>query len=74
MALRHQLKAVGIKVYEVIPPAVDTELNPEGRAKRAGYRAGLGPEKLVAAIMTGSRERRAGDRLRNDGAVHQSLA
>lgn len=53
MALRHQLKAVGIKVYEVVPPAVDTELNQEGRGKRGGYRAGLGPEEFVAAVMTG---------------------
>jgi len=34
MALRHQLLKSGIKVFEVVPPAVDTELNPEGRAKR----------------------------------------
>ena len=33
MALRHQLKPVGIQVIEIVPPAVDTELNPEGRAQ-----------------------------------------
>ena len=34
MALRHQLKNQRIKVFEVVPPVVDTELNAEGRAKR----------------------------------------
>jgi uncharacterized oxidoreductase len=51
MALRHQLKSTGIKVYEVIPPAVDTELNAEGRALRGGYKANLGPEEFTAAVM-----------------------
>lgn len=53
MALRHQLAAVGIKVFEVVPPAVDTELNPEGRAKRGGFKANLAPEPFVAAVMKG---------------------
>ena len=30
MALRHQLSRIGIQVFEIIPPAVDTELNPAG--------------------------------------------
>jgi uncharacterized oxidoreductase len=38
MALRHQLSKSGIRVYEVVPPAVDTELNPEGRAHRGTSR------------------------------------
>jgi len=37
MAIRHQFKKVGIKVYEIVPPAVDTELNPAGRAKRGDF-------------------------------------
>ncbi len=53
MALRHQLSPLGIKVFEVVPPAVDTELNPEGRARRGGFQAGLGPEELVSAVMKG---------------------
>jgi len=33
-ALREQLAPLGIKVYEAVPPLIlDTELNPEGRAK-----------------------------------------
>lgn len=53
MALRHQLAPIGIKVFEVVPPALDTELNPEGRAKRGGFKAGLTPEAFVAAVMKG---------------------
>ncbi len=53
MALRHQLSKIGIKVFEVVPPAVDTELNPEGRASRGNYKAGLTSEEFVAAVMKG---------------------
>ncbi len=53
MALRQQLLKLGIKVFEVVPPAVDTELNPEGRAKRGNYKANLTPEEFVVAIMKG---------------------
>ncbi|MGA2975401.1 MAG: SDR family NAD(P)-dependent oxidoreductase [Spirochaetia bacterium] len=53
MALRHQLLAVGIKVFEVVPPAIDTELNPEGRAKRGGFKVDLQPGEFVAAVMLG---------------------
>ena len=53
MALRHQLIKLGIKVFEVVPPAVDTELNPEGRAKRGNFKANLTPEEFVASVMKG---------------------
>lgn len=53
LALRHQLSKLGIKVFEVVPPAVDTELNPEGRAQRGGFTANLSPEEFVSAVMKG---------------------
>jgi uncharacterized oxidoreductase len=53
MALRHQLSKMGIKVFEVVPPAVDTELNPEGRAQRGNFKADLTPEVFTAAAMKG---------------------
>jgi len=53
MALRHQLLKSGIKVFEVVPPAVDTELNPEGRAKRGNFKVDLKPELFVDAVMKG---------------------
>jgi uncharacterized oxidoreductase len=56
MALRHQLLKLGIKVFEVVPPAVDTELNPEGRAKRGRFKANLSPEEFVASVMKGIKD------------------
>lgn len=53
MALRQQLLKLGIKVFEVVPPAVDTELNPDGRAKRGNFKANLKPEEFVASVMKG---------------------
>jgi hypothetical protein len=35
---------------------IDTALNPARRAKRGGYKAGLGPEEFVAAVMQGLAE------------------
>ena len=55
MAMRWQLKRVGVKVFEVIPPAVDTELNPAGRAKRGNFKAGLDARTFVSAMMEGLR-------------------
>jgi uncharacterized oxidoreductase len=53
MALRQQLLKLGIKVFEVVPPAVDTGLNPEGRAKRANFKVELKPGEFVASVMKG---------------------
>lgn len=52
LALRRQLEPKGIKVFEVAPPGLDTDLNREGRAKRGGYKAGIGPAEFVASVMT----------------------
>ncbi|HEY3447273.1 MAG TPA: SDR family NAD(P)-dependent oxidoreductase [Myxococcales bacterium] len=51
MALRLQLSKVGIQVVEIVPPAVDTELNPEGREQRGGFKAGLSADDFVAPVM-----------------------
>ena len=56
MALSHQLLKLGIKVFEMVPPAVDTELNPEGRAKRGNYKANLTAEEFVVAVMKGFKD------------------
>jgi uncharacterized oxidoreductase len=53
LALRQQLAKTGIKVFEVVPPAVDTELNAEGRAKRGNFKADLKPVELAASLMKG---------------------
>ena len=56
MALRHQLSKIGIKVIEVVPPAVDTELNQEGRAQRGNFKANLTAEEFTAGVMKGLEE------------------
>jgi uncharacterized oxidoreductase len=51
MAMRVRLAKLGMKVFEIVPPMVDTALNLAGRARRGGYRAGLGPNEFVTAVM-----------------------
>lgn len=51
MAIRLQLSKLGIKVFEVVPPAVDTNLNPAGRARRRNFRANLSPKEFVSSVM-----------------------
>lgn len=41
LAMRVQLARLGFKVFEIVPPMVDTALNPAGRAKRASPRSRL---------------------------------
>jgi uncharacterized oxidoreductase len=53
MAMRVQLAKLGVKVFEIVPPMVDTALNPAGRAKRGSYRAGLSAEEFVGAVIQG---------------------
>ena len=53
LALRQQLAKTGIRVFEVVPPAVDTELNEEGRAKRGNFKVDLKPAEFVASVMKG---------------------
>jgi uncharacterized oxidoreductase len=54
VTLRVQLAALGIKVLEVIPPAVDTELNPQGRAGRPRGSLGLiDAHEYAASVVKG---------------------
>lgn len=53
MAMRVQVGKLRMKVFEIVPPMVDTALNPLGRAKRGGFKAGLDPKEFVAAVMAG---------------------
>lgn len=56
MTMRLQLGKVGIKVFEIVPPAVDTNLNPQGRAKRGGFKPDVSPRNFVAAVMQGVKD------------------
>jgi uncharacterized oxidoreductase len=53
VSLRHQLAASGVKVFEVIPPTVDTELDRGSRAKRGLTNRGIPPEEVAQAVMEG---------------------
>jgi uncharacterized oxidoreductase len=53
MTLRHQLVKANIALYEVIPPAVDSELNYEGRKKRGALETGVTSREFATAVMQG---------------------
>ncbi len=52
-ALRHQLRSTRIRVFEVIPPTVDTELDRGARAKRGQLDRGIPVRQAVAEILVG---------------------
>lgn len=56
MTLRHQLKHTSVDVCEVIPPAVDSELNYEGRKKRDTLKTGVTSKEFAEAVMEGFAE------------------
>ena len=53
MSLRHQLKGTLVKVYEVIPPTVDTDLDRGARARRGQTERGIPSSEVVKATMAG---------------------
>ncbi|MGO9308075.1 MAG: SDR family oxidoreductase [Spirochaetia bacterium] len=57
MTLRVQLAPLGIKVLEVIPPGVESELNPQGRAGRPRGTLGLvDVHEYAASVVKGLRD------------------
>jgi len=61
-------------VIEIVPPAVDTELNPEGRARRGNFRGGARRSDVRRRGDEGPCPRRWRDRLRNQRINAQRLA
>ena len=53
LSLRHQLSGTSIKVFEVAPPLVDTELNDGARDERRLRNKGIAPEEVAKATMQG---------------------
>jgi uncharacterized oxidoreductase len=52
LSLRHQLLKTGIKIFEIAPPTVDTELDRGERDSRANSHRGIKPEEFaVEAIV-----------------------
>jgi uncharacterized oxidoreductase len=52
MSLRHQLKDTSIKVFEVVPPAVDTELGKGSVEEEEELNRGLPPAEVVKAVVS----------------------
>jgi uncharacterized oxidoreductase len=50
-SLRHQLRDTSVKVFEVIPPTVDTELDKGARAQRGQEDRGIPPVEVAKATM-----------------------
>ena len=53
ISLRHQLKNTSIKVFEIIPPIVDTELDKGARDKRGQEDRGIPPSEVAVAALKG---------------------
>jgi uncharacterized oxidoreductase len=51
LSLRHQLRETSIKVFEIIPPTVDTELDRGARARRGQEDRGIKPEEVAAGTL-----------------------
>jgi uncharacterized oxidoreductase len=51
VSLRHQLRNTSIKVFEIIPPIVDTELDKGSREKRGQKDRGIPPEKVAKETL-----------------------
>ena len=51
ISLRHQLKDTSVKVFEIIPPTVDTELDKGTRALRNMSYRGIPPSEVGTATM-----------------------
>lgn len=52
-ALRKQLEETSVKVFELIAPIVDTDINPEGRMKRPHASRGIKPEVFAQEVFNG---------------------
>jgi uncharacterized oxidoreductase len=51
LSLRHQLRDTSVKVFEVIPPTVDTELDKGARAQRGQEDRGIPPVEVAKATL-----------------------
>lgn len=56
ISLRHQLKGTPVKVFEAVPPTVDTELDRGARAQRGQAHRGIPPAEVAAAAMEALRD------------------
>ena len=55
--LRRQLENTSVEVIETVPPIVDTEINPEGRALRKMAHCGISPDQFASYILEGIQDK-----------------
>lgn len=53
LSLRHQLRKTPVKVFELIPPTVDTELDRGDRDQRGQAYRGISPSEVAEATLIG---------------------
>lgn len=53
LTLRHQLRDTSVKVFEIIPPIVETELDRGARERRGQKQTGIRPEVVATETLTG---------------------
>ena len=53
ISLRHQLKDTSVKVFEIIPPAVDTELGHQRREDKSQSHGGIPVSEFIIEAMNG---------------------
>ncbi len=51
VSLRHQLKDTSVKVFEIVPPAVDTELGKGTSGESEQQYKGISPSEVAAATL-----------------------
>ena len=51
VSLRHQLKGTPVKVFELVPPAVETELGQSSTGDAEQESRGIPPAEVAAATM-----------------------
>jgi uncharacterized oxidoreductase len=52
-SIRHQLRSTSIKVFEVIPPTVDTDLDRGARGRRNQEHRGISADEVATATLAG---------------------
>jgi uncharacterized oxidoreductase len=55
LSLRHQLSKTSVKVFEIAPPTVDTDLDKGRRDTREGGRRGIKPEEFAVQALEAMR-------------------
>jgi len=61
LSTRHQMRDLGISVYEIVPPTVDSELGREHRATRIGVPVSQFVDGMLEALESGEPESAIGE-------------